>query len=239
MNERPPPSMPRVLVVEDDPVSAAFLVDAITYLPAQVDLAGSMSEAMALAGKQGHALLLIDAHLPDGLGETLLRALRGHGISAAAVAQTESRDASVHDRLLAAGFSEVLHKPLGIDALKQCLQRHLPEAMATASTLARLPRWDDAAALAALGERANVDALRGLFVAELPAQRSRIRMHCEQGNASGVRDELHRLVASCGFVGATRLGQVVRDMQQAPLDDAALAALQSAIQDLLDSAWTT
>ena len=57
------------------------------------------------------------------------------------------------------------------------------------------------------------------------------------GNAAGVLDELHRLVASCGFVGAAHLGQVVRQMQASPLEQDALATLQSAIEDVLTSAW--
>ena len=69
------PNPPRVLLVEDDPVSAAFLRDAATALPARVDVAGSMAEAMELAANCSHDLYLVDANLPDGRGETLLQQL--------------------------------------------------------------------------------------------------------------------------------------------------------------------
>ena len=239
MNERPQASMPRILLVEDDAVSAAYLCEVATALPAQVDVAGSIAEALTFAGAHRHALLLIDAHLPDGRGETLLQALRGQGLTAAALAHTAATEVALRDALLAAGFVEVLLKPLGMAELKQALQRHLPQAGAT-PTLADLPCWDDAAALAALGgQRANVDALRGLFVEELPGQRHRITVACNAENAVGVRDELHRLVASCGFVGAAQLGQLVRQMQATPLDKQALATLQYAIEDVLTSAWAS
>ena len=41
--------LPRLLLVEDDPVNATFLRDAALALPAHVDIAGSMSAALASA----------------------------------------------------------------------------------------------------------------------------------------------------------------------------------------------
>lgn len=241
MNERSPGSMPRILLVEDDAVSAAYMGEVAASLPALVDVAGSVAEALAMAGvHQCHALLLLDAHLPDGRGADLLQALRAQGVTAPALAHTAAAEASLRDDLLVAGFADVLRKPLGMAELRLALRRHLPETPTTPTPLADLPRWDDAAALAALGgQRTNVDALRGLFVEELPGQRHRITCACIEGNAAGVRDELHRLVASCGFVGAARMGEMVRRMQARPLEPDALAAFQVAVDDVLGSGRTS
>ena len=240
MNEQLPASMPWILLVEDDAISAAFMGEVAALLPAQVDVANSVAQALSLAGSHRHALLLIDAHLPDGLGAILLQALRTQGVTAPALAHTAAFETAVRDDLLAAGFAEVLRKPLGMAELTQALQRHLPQKNTTLAALPDLPCWDDPAALAALGgQRANVVALRGLFVEELPGQRHRISQACVEGNQAGVLDELHRLVASCGFVGAAHMGQVVRQMQASPLDRDALTALQSAIEDVLTSAWAS
>lgn len=233
MNERLPASMPRILLVEDDAINAAYLCEVAASLPAQVDVAGSVAQAMTMSGMHRHALLLIDAHLPDGRGTTLLQMLRAQGVLAPAIAHTAASETALRDDLLAAGFIDVLRKPLGMAELMQALRRYLAQTNAT-----ELPCWDDPAALAALGgHRANVAALRGLFVEELPGQRDRIARACKDANAASVLDELHRLVASCGFVGAAQLGQVVRRMQATPLDPDTLAALQSAIEEVLKSAW--
>ena len=40
-----PHALPRLLLVEDDPVSAVFLRDAATALPAAVDVAGNIADA--------------------------------------------------------------------------------------------------------------------------------------------------------------------------------------------------
>ena len=109
----PPPPSPRILLVEDDPVSGAFLAAAVATLPAEVDLADTVAMALQLASRHDHHLWLIDANLPDGNGRDLLRALRIHAPATPALAHTASRDRGDLDALIGAGFTEVLIKPLG------------------------------------------------------------------------------------------------------------------------------
>lgn len=222
---------PRLLLVEDDPVSAAFLREAAAALPALVDVAGTMAEALACASTQHHDLYLFDANLPDGRGETLLRQLRDLGLAAPALAHTAAREGALRDRLLAAGFVDVLCKPLAVAELQDALRRHLA---LPPTGCGKLPSWDDDAALAALGgQQAHVDALRDLFLKELPGQRERIQAASVQGDEAAIRAELHRLVASCGFVGAARLAAAVRELQAAPLQAPALQRFGFAVDDLL------
>ena len=226
-----PNGLPRLLLVEDDPVSAVFLRDAATALPAEVDVAGNIAEALACATTRQHDLYLIDANLPDGRGETLLQALRGRDLATPAVAHTAARDETIRERLLAAGFIDVLCKPLAVAELHAALHRHLD---LPPPTCGKQPNWDDTVALAALGgEQAHVDALRDLFLKELPGQRQRIETAAASGGDVAIRAELHRLVASCGFVGAARLAAAVRELQAAPLDAQALQQLGFAADDLL------
>ena len=239
MKEPDIPSLPRILLVEDDRVSAAYMCDVAASLPARVDVAGSAAEALVFTGSAQHALLMIDAHLPDGCGESLLHAMRAEGIVAPALAHTAADDVALRDRLLAAGFAEVLRKPLAMADLTRALNRHLLRARSPPASPPDVRCWDDVAALAALGGQSrHVDALRRLFLDELPGQRQRISRAFSEKDITGMHDELHRLVASCGFVGATQLSQSVRQLQLTPLDPVALAVLQSAADALLTSAWT-
>lgn len=225
-----PDALPRLLLVEDDPVSAAFLRDAATALPALVDVVGTIAEAMASASARHHGLYLVDANLPDGRGESLLRQLRERGIATPAVAHTAAHDAATRERLLAAGFVDVLCKPLAVAELHDALRHHL----GIAPTGGEQPVWDDAAALVALGgQQAHVEALRSLFLKELPAQRQRIEAAAGAGDVAVVRAELHRLAASCGFVGAARLADAVCGLHAAPQDSQALQRLGFAVDGLL------
>ncbi|WP_028839432.1 Hpt domain-containing response regulator [Thermomonas fusca] len=228
MNHSPAPALPRLLLVEDDLVNAAFLAGASAALPAEVVQAGSLAEAEAACRGADFDLFLLDANLPDGRGEDLLRSLRGAGITSVALAHTADVDDALHTRLLAAGFVAVLRKPLSVATLHAALRRWLPAAETPR------PCWDDAAALAALGgQAAHVQALRGMFLDELPAQRGRIALAVADGDAATIRAELHKLVASCGFVGAARLGDAVQAMRAAPLEAEALRALDAAVAELL------
>lgn len=203
---------PRVLLVEDDPISRAFLTAAVQGVPAEVDSADSLAAALALANAQDYALWLFDAHLPDGSGVELLAGLRPRHPRTPALAHTASDDKGLLDTLIAAGFAQVLIKPLPSASVQSAVRR----ALGLAGSVTREPIdepdreplvWDDeAAAIALNGNRAHIATLRGLFVHELPHLRERISMAAQSGDLDSVRVSLHKLRASCGFVGAARLG---------------------------------
>ncbi|NUS39162.1 MAG: response regulator [Lysobacter sp.] len=227
---------PKILLVEDDPVSRAFLAAAIEALPATVDAVADCAAAERQAGN-GHDLWLIDAHLPDGDGDALLARLR-RDADTPALGHTASHDRQELDRLLAAGFLEVLVKPIAPGALQAAIRRALGEPGAVdADTPARdtpLPAWDDGAALAALkGEHAHVEALRRLFLAELPGQRLAVDAALAAGDGDGAGHVLHRLRASCGFVGAARLADAVQVLAADLHAPAALRRFDEAVDDLL------
>lgn len=240
---------PRILLVEDDPTTAAFLAAAAEALPATVDTIDTRAAAFAQASVIVYSLWLVDAHLPDGDGAGLLAELRGRGLRTPAIAHTASREESVHRALHEAGFEAVLVKPLAAAALRAALAGTLAGSGVLAGSRAprvaegappllaapeqALPAWDDEAALRALnGERAHVEALRQLFLAELPAARTRVIEACAQGRHEAVRKALHRLRASCGFVGAARLEQAVVALQHVPSSQMALEAFDAAAQEL-------
>lgn len=230
MNPTNDATWPRLLLVEDDPVSAAFLRDAAGALPAEVHVAGSLAEARRMIDAMQFDLWLVDAHLPDGPGETLLSP-RDAIAAAPALAHTAATEPAVRERLLAAGFRDVLRKPLGIGELHAALRQQLGT---TTRVEEPRPAWDDAAALRAIGgDPAHVASLRQLFLQELPGQRRRIQDFATAGDDKAIRAELHRLAASCGFVGAACLAATVRELQASPLQPQALQRFDAAVDDLL------
>ncbi len=213
-----PAMNPRLLLLEDDPVSAAFLRQALVALPARVEHATRLASARALAHPD-QALWLFDVRLPDGDGGELLRELRQRGLQVPAMALTADHDASSHQRLRADGFARVMAKPLTgaelLAAVRQCLR-------------APAEPWDETMAMAALGgNREAVRSLRALFLAELPDQADDIAAALAQGDAARAQAQLHRLKASCGFVGAGSLLEAVQALSRAPEDAAAQARFQS------------
>ena len=231
---------PRILLVEDDPASRAFLAAATEALPAIVDAVDSLAAARALASTHAYDLWLIDANLPDGSGIELLRQLRHHAPTPA-LAHTAARDRSELDPLIAAGFVEALVKPLGAAhlqaALRRALGRCVVDVEASTSACSKLPVWDEDNALTAMnGNRAHVDALRKLFLDELAMQRDAVLTALQADDIAAAHSELHRLRASCGFVGALRLHAAVTHLQDAPQSAAARERFANAAWDTLASA---
>lgn len=221
-----PRETPRILLVEDDPVSARFLFESATGLPAQVVLAKTRAEALVAAISAPFDLLLLDANLPDGSGIQLLQELRQQGINTAALAHTADCNPQLHQQLLETGFIAVLQKPMPVATLLHALQQNLPAQA--------LPTWNDATALAAIGGRQeHVNTLRVLFLQELGGQQKRIANAAQARDEATIRAELHRMAAACGFVGAMHLLKAVRQLQAAPLDADLLQHFDQSCKKLL------
>jgi CheY-like chemotaxis protein/HPt (histidine-containing phosphotransfer) domain-containing protein len=227
--------LPRLLLVEDDPVSRSFLAQALAGLPAKVDAAQDIAEALRLATANRHALWLIDAHLPDGDGYDCLQALRLLA-DAPALAITAGASREELDGLCSRGFMEVLLKPVSIALLQATVRRLLGEQMDGVREPAggKLPVWDEARALAAIGgSHSSLQALRKLFLDELPALSQQVLEARGDADVERMQAVLHKLKAGTGFVGAARLAQAVAALAQEPMDADALHRFGFAVSDAL------
>lgn len=233
--------MNRLLLVEDDPTSRSFLQAASAALPAEVDIADSVESAYALASANAYDAWLIDANLPDGTGSALLARLRADGRSTPAIAHTAERERRALDALRADGFAIALSKPVATDDWQGAIRRVLarPFANRLTPTLSPLPDarrsgdaplWNEQTALAAVGgDMRNVRGLRELFVGELDGTREQIESAAAASDTAALQGALHRLRASCGFVGAERLGLASRLLSAEPASAPALQSFFAAL----------
>ena len=229
--------LPRLLVVEDDPISSCFLLEALKALPAQVDICSTQSSALKLAMQHQYQLALIDLHLPDGDGPSLLQRLRPLQPHMQALAHTAELESDVHRELSAAGFSQVLIKPISLSDLQTAARNGL------ARRVSRLPDagnpdqdWDEVSGLRALnGQKSHLKALRELFLSELPGIRDTVEIALREHDNTTLQHQLHRLQASCGFVGAARLAQATVQLKQSPADQRVREHFRQSLQTLLES----
>lgn len=227
----------RLLLVEDDPISRSFLEAALGSLPAVVDATSDIASAVALARLHRHALWIVDAHLPDGDGIDCLRALRviGHTMALAVTASTVREEL---DSLCQAGFIEVLCKPVSVALLCASVRRLVGQAAPgiREPLPGKLAVWDEAQALSAIGgDRTALLKLRGLFQAELPGLVDELQRAHLAEDTRAAQAVLHKLKASCGFVGAARLSRAVDALAQSPMDAQLAKLFGFAAQDAL--AW--
>lgn len=219
-----PPRAPRILLVEDDATSRAFLVAALAGLPADVAEAPSAAGALALAAAgPAFDLWLVDAHLPDADGASLLAALRLLAPGTPALAHTAACDPACARALRAGGFDGVLRKPVALAALRAAVRGILRgNAGATVA---------EPAAPVAVPPR--MATLHALFHAELPEQRAAVVRAFADGDAATAAGVLHRLRASCGFVGAAALDAAVRALQADPASLDALRRFRACVDAVL------
>jgi len=121
------PTRGRVLYVEDNPVNALLMEAIVGLRPGvQLQVAGSVAQGLAAALAEPPDLLLLDLHLPDGDGASLLQALRADARLASVPAVAVSAAARADDlaRAREVGFAAYWTKPLvvedvlaGLDAL--------------------------------------------------------------------------------------------------------------------------
>lgn len=232
---------PKLLLVEDDPITSAFLTASSLAIHCDVETATCLAQAFELAISHVYDAWLFDANLPDGSGAQLLARLRDCGLKTRALAHTASHDAQDALALRQAGFDEVLIKPISAAGWQAAIQRVLAVSLptqndalpgSTQTDMLFVPIWDDAAAAQTMGGNLeHVRALRGLFLQELPGQRNAIR----DGDTATRHHHLHRLRASCGFVGARRLDAAATALHAHPDNPQALQTFLECAEQLLDT----
>lgn len=227
--------LPKLLLIEDDAVTAAFLRESLLTLPGEVAHAPSFAAAEERLASNRFDLWLVDANLPDGIAEDWLPRQRQAGRDSPALALTAELFRERLDALITSGFMEALQKPVSLAVLHAAVRRCLGRSGESASHCGdKQPLWDDQAALLALGgDSGAMNVLRTLFTHELPQQRDAIIQALHKGHTKAARDELHKLKASTAIVGATRIGQAVRGLAERSDDASALQIFADAVSDYL------
>jgi CheY-like chemotaxis protein len=118
---------PRVLIVDDDTVTLAFLLATVERCGCEA-IGATDAVAAATRLRVEHAdLLLIDRRMPGIDGPTLLRDLRASGIHTPAIATSAELDPAAIAALLRAGFADTLLKPANLATILRLLQRFVTQ----------------------------------------------------------------------------------------------------------------
>src|SRR5882672_6576752 len=115
------PARPRLLLVEDDPVSAKSLQFILNGHGFEVVLASTLAEARPLL-RTSPTHVLIDLMLPDGDGATLLQTIRDEKLPIWAGVITGVSDPDRIDALKPLNPGFLLRKPIDLDVLLRALK---------------------------------------------------------------------------------------------------------------------
>lgn len=129
----------RVLLIEDDAQTAAFIGKAMKEDGHALDRADNGKDGLFLASTESYDVLIIDRMLPGLDGLTVLRTLRGAGNSTPAILLTALADVEHRVEGLRAGADDYLAKPFAYAELSarvdSVLRRALPSGDGTPTTL--------------------------------------------------------------------------------------------------------
>jgi response regulator of citrate/malate metabolism len=117
----------RVLVIEDDPVANDAHAAYVARVPGFVvgGQAHTAADALRMLAKAQIDLVLLDMHLPDMHGLSIVRAMRSAGHTADVIAVTSARDLAIVRAAVSQGVVQYLLKPFIFAALRDKLERYL------------------------------------------------------------------------------------------------------------------
>lgn len=219
----------RVLVVEDNPVNQLLIRHQLERLGYEPDVVGGGVEALERYQRHPPAVVLMDCQMPglDGFATTeRLRALErdeGRGRRVPVVALTANALPGERARCLRAGMDDYLAKPVGLDALGQVLAAWSgggrPDRADPGSTAASAPPTLDVGALDQLvDELGGPDPVVGVvrtFLRELPGRLAAVADAVGAGDDAARAAVAHTLVGAGAAVGARRLAEASRRLEEA------------------------
>jgi PAS domain S-box-containing protein len=206
----PPPSHPgaRVLLVEDNVVNQAVVVEMLTTRGDRVDVADDGAAAITAFERESFDLVLMDCQMPemDGYQVTAkLRALEATSRrSTPIVAMTASSMAGDRERCIAAGMDDYLSKPFRRSQLDDVLVRWSGAALPHDGR----PAWT----ASATGART---AVHELFHADAAKRLDELRDAGRRQDAESVRRAAHALRGASSMIGALAVADICARIESA------------------------
>ena len=131
-SESPAASGKHLLVVEDNPMNQAVVLEMLDGLGHTVDVVDSAAECLAQLDSTRYDLILMDCELPGQDGIALTRTLRldprPEVSQIPIIALTAHAGADYHERCIAAGMNAFLDKPISKARLRAALETGLKAA---------------------------------------------------------------------------------------------------------------
>ncbi|AZD87022.1 Circadian input kinase A [Pseudomonas chlororaphis subsp. aureofaciens] len=238
----------RVLVVEDNRLNQDVLQGLLQRAGVQVVLAANGAEALQrLLGDGRFDGVLMDCQMPvmDGYGTT--RKIRGypHLRSLPIIAVTASSQADVQGRVLAAGMSDLISKPLEVTAFYRTLVRWIKHLELPAGAIAAslpngvsapaYPGIDSALGLAVVNQDLVLHhKLLADFRDEQQGLIERLwRAHAAE-DLQAIGFLAHSLQGAAGNIGATAVRQAARQLEEQCAGQADLAPLLRQLAQCLE-----
>ncbi|MCC6445166.1 MAG: response regulator [Armatimonadetes bacterium] len=214
----------RILLAEDNPVNQKVALHILEKEGHSVAVAENGQEALRLLNEGVFHLVLMDIQMPVMNGLEAARRIRQREAGARnhipIVAMTAHAMTGDRERCLEAGMDDYLSKPIQVQALKAALERWAGPGAAAAGAEGQVsiessPRFDIGLALRNLeGDRAFLQEVAAIFLADSPGQITAVRDSLNRGDAPSLNAAAHNLKGSLGCLGAESAQQAALTLEQ-------------------------
>jgi CheY-like chemotaxis protein len=120
--------MPRVLLLEDDPMNQAVARDMlqILYPDSNVTVAADGLEGLEILGREEFDIILSDIQMPRMSGYEFVRKAREElQLTIPIISVTAFAIVGDREKLLLQGFDDYVSKPISMDLLREVLDKYL------------------------------------------------------------------------------------------------------------------
>ncbi len=224
-----------VLIVDDMAINRSILSSMLSSFEISSDMAGSAAECLECCRKKQYDLILLDHRMPEVDGvETLIHLkdlFRRNGYDTPIICHTAETARENINLYKAAGFADVLFKPVDPEELSKILMTYLPDEAKeqleltvnifdVEKELSLLPAWlksvpklDLKAGLAHCGDAEDYLQSLNVFVHSIFSKSDEIERMCKDENWPIYSLRMHSLKSMAALIGAKQLADEAANLE--------------------------
>ena len=226
----------KVLVVDDNRTNLSVAAGLLQICQITADTATSGKQAIELAQQKDYDIIFMDHRMPDMNGTETTKIIRESGITAPIIALTASVITGAKEKMLSAGMSDYLSKPIVKSELMRMLKKWIPadkikekrfEAVISQEVTDENHNkfWDTIEHIEGLDLATGLDRVDGqrdvyektlkLMIHEIEKSNENLNYFLSSGNMEGFCVEVHGIKGAMASVGATALSERAHELEKA------------------------
>ncbi len=225
----------RLLVVDDTPMNLQVVTGLLKRTLMHIDVAASGAECIDKFGKEHYDLVFLDYRMPQMNGiETLLELKRlfpERFENTPIISLTASAVSGDKEKMLAAGFTDYLCKPVNIDEMERMMMKYLPEDSIVLcgqdeetefDELSKLPavifdypQLNPAKGIEYCGEAEDYLFALETYEVSIDDRAEQIETNLRENDIDSFTLNVHSLKSTSAAIGAEKLFEKARDLEVA------------------------
>jgi two-component system sensor histidine kinase BarA len=189
---------PCILAVDDQHINLSMLQRFFDYFGVTADYANTASKAANYLQSRAYDLIMMDLHMPGEDGFSIVRRLREQpSLNRDCIVLAVTADAfeSTRDKALAAGFDDVLTKPVTVDVIGSAIEQWAYHSFARPEALPDTAAWSESAGISVAACAEAVGGDIQWAASALAMYQEEISAHVDsisRAYAQGDHEELYR-----------------------------------------------